>query len=433
MARTLQRGSMGEDVRQVQELLKRAGFDPGPIDGVFGSTTEAAVRQFQTSRGLDSDGKVGPITMAALTASSVPVGAARGRSLHIGLNRVDPNAYPFPVPDLRGCENDARDMLAVASARGFTGSMLLSPQATSAAVTEAIKLAAEELRSGDFFLLTYSGHGGQLRDLGGEEEDQLDETWVLYDRQLLDDELYALWGYFRAGVRILVLSDSCHSGTVSREFPGGPIAPEVDVAYASLQQAVANTTRGFMRRSATRGLTLDGAQLAELERSLSGILPQVVGELYRSRRSASAAAAREQRLLQLALDATTASSRDAGLADDQPPRTRNLPDDAQEADGQARGQLYRTVKAAASEPTPPSARVLLISGCQDNQLSLDGRKNGLFTQRLLEVWDSGRFNGADYLELHRRILTMMPPQQTPNLYWATPRDPAFEAQYPFTV
>jgi hypothetical protein len=47
--------------------------------------------------------------------------------------------------------------------------------------------------------------------------------------------------------------------------------------------------------------------------------------------------------------------------------------------------------------------VLLISGCRDNQLSLDGVKNGLFTQRLLETWSNGCFNG-NYRELHRQIV-----------------------------
>ena len=54
----------------------------------------------------------------------------------------------------------------------------------------------------------------------------MDETWVCYYRQFIDDELYELWGKFKAGVRILVLSDSCHSGTVLRNIPafvsGGP-------------------------------------------------------------------------------------------------------------------------------------------------------------------------------------------------------------------
>ena len=40
------------------------------------------------------------------------------------------------------------------------------------------------------------------------------------------------------------------------------------------------------------------------------------------------------------------------------------------------------------------ASVILISGCQDNQLSLDGDRNGLFTQTLLGVWDDGKWKAA---------------------------------------
>jgi hypothetical protein len=75
---------------------------------------------------------------------------------------------------------------------------------------------ARTLASGDILFLTYSGHGGQVEGGGSEEDDDLDETWCLYDRQLIDDELYSLFGRFRSGVRILMLSDSCHSGSVAR-------------------------------------------------------------------------------------------------------------------------------------------------------------------------------------------------------------------------
>jgi hypothetical protein len=56
-------------------------------------------------------------------------------------------------------------------------------------------------------------------DVTGDEEDQLDETWCLYDGQLIDDELYLELSKFAEGVRILVLSDSCHSGTMIRAGP----------------------------------------------------------------------------------------------------------------------------------------------------------------------------------------------------------------------
>jgi peptidoglycan hydrolase-like protein with peptidoglycan-binding domain len=59
----------GDDVKQIQTLLRIAGFDPGPSDGVYGPLTQAAVSAFQsTQSGLTVDGKVGPNTRAALRA-----------------------------------------------------------------------------------------------------------------------------------------------------------------------------------------------------------------------------------------------------------------------------------------------------------------------------------------------------------------------------
>ncbi|AKL97007.1 putative peptidoglycan-binding domain-containing protein [Clostridium aceticum] len=63
---TLRVGSRGDSVRQLQQLLKDAGFDPGPIDGIFGSKTQAAVIAFQASKGLTQDGVVGIRTWTAL-------------------------------------------------------------------------------------------------------------------------------------------------------------------------------------------------------------------------------------------------------------------------------------------------------------------------------------------------------------------------------
>jgi hypothetical protein len=60
------------DTRQIQQTLKKAGFDPGVIDGDMGPQTKAAVRAFQKANGLEIDGVVGPKTMAALVAAATP-------------------------------------------------------------------------------------------------------------------------------------------------------------------------------------------------------------------------------------------------------------------------------------------------------------------------------------------------------------------------
>jgi hypothetical protein len=141
---------------------------------------------------------------------------AKGIALHLGLNAVDPDHYGGWPGTLNACEADAQDMHAVAKSRRFKVQTLLTAGATRDKLTAAMANAAGELKSGDIFLLTYSGHGGQVPDLAGDEPDDMDETWCLFDGELLDDELQLLLAKFAAGVRILVLSDSCHSGTVTR-------------------------------------------------------------------------------------------------------------------------------------------------------------------------------------------------------------------------
>lgn len=148
--------------------------------------------------------------------------ARKGLGLHLGLNFVDPRHYGGWDGELRACENDANDMAALAKTRGIQSTVLITRKATRASVLARLRAAARALKSGDLFFLTFSGHGGQVKDASGEEPDKKDETWCLYDAQLIDDELYFELSKFAAGVRVLVLSDSCHSGTVTREREDPP-------------------------------------------------------------------------------------------------------------------------------------------------------------------------------------------------------------------
>lgn len=62
----LKMGSSGSQVRTLQTKLNRWGYNCGTVDGIFGSKTQTAVKQFQKNNGLAVDGIVGAKTAAAL-------------------------------------------------------------------------------------------------------------------------------------------------------------------------------------------------------------------------------------------------------------------------------------------------------------------------------------------------------------------------------
>ena len=59
-------GSSGSRVTELQQLLMARGFNPGPIDGIFGTGTEQALKNFQKFQGLDSNGVADDATIQAL-------------------------------------------------------------------------------------------------------------------------------------------------------------------------------------------------------------------------------------------------------------------------------------------------------------------------------------------------------------------------------
>jgi peptidoglycan hydrolase-like protein with peptidoglycan-binding domain len=63
---TIGPGATGEPVRRAQRALRRTPDLGLAVDGIFGSTTEAAVKKFQQGKGLTVDGIVGPHTWQAL-------------------------------------------------------------------------------------------------------------------------------------------------------------------------------------------------------------------------------------------------------------------------------------------------------------------------------------------------------------------------------
>ncbi|MEX0974115.1 MAG: N-acetylmuramoyl-L-alanine amidase [Bacillota bacterium] len=84
----------GDAVASLQQSLADLGYSPGPVDGDFGPRTDAAVRAFQKSAGLSTDGICGPLTWAALdrnlAESSRGGTVVRGRTLAGKTIVIDP-------------------------------------------------------------------------------------------------------------------------------------------------------------------------------------------------------------------------------------------------------------------------------------------------------------------------------------------------------
>ncbi len=190
-------------------------------------------------------------------------------SLHIAVDEVDQRLYAERFDPLPGCNADARAMAHLASCEGLLPSTLRGSEATADAVLAALRRIAQELDRGDFLFVTFSGHGSVVPDGNRDEEDRYDETLVLHDRQLLDDELWAAWAQFRAGVRIFVVIDSCHSGTAARMLDAVADRP-VD-APATLAAPVDPLKRS--RRLPRRARASDFAARAALYRQIDKATP----------------------------------------------------------------------------------------------------------------------------------------------------------------
>jgi peptidoglycan hydrolase-like protein with peptidoglycan-binding domain len=399
--RTLRRGMSGDDVARLQTRLKETGFLAGAVDGIFGSLTYNAVVGFQRANGLVADGIAGPLTQAALGLADQPdpqpqpqPGGGTALSLHIGVDSVDPAQYGGWSGNLSGCENDARTMTAVASAEGFATTQLFTRQATTANVLGAIRDAAGRLRPGGTFLLTYAGHGGQVPNANAgddPEQDAQDETWVLFDRQLIDDEIKQALTAFPAGTNIVMLSDSCHSGTVHRDMQD-PVQRE----FVQLKQS-------FYADLAQPRAAVGEPPVASFPRPAAAVTGR--GRLQSA--GAAGPVRSPGRLGQ--------GNGDPGARSDGGVVTREVPLDVNIRANEIQAADLAAAKAdATARGTDVVANGLLISGCQDSQLSQEVGGNGVFTSTLTRTWANNGFTGS-YVAFHKAIVSQMGPSQVPQL------------------
>ena len=207
-------------------------------------------------------GRVLIIAFISLVAVSAAEAKGKKYGLFIGIN-----AYGGGINPLKGCVNDATKMREAMTAKfGFNvadTSLLTDAAATRDGILAEMNKYAALAGPGDVFVMHYSGHGTLFPDKYSEEQDEskliymeapnkqgqmevmyergtYDSAIVPYDASLktsgkpwrnliLDDELYAiLGGITRKGAQVVLISDSCHSGTIDRAKASDEAQPRAE-------------------------------------------------------------------------------------------------------------------------------------------------------------------------------------------------------------
>ncbi|HEX2207739.1 MAG TPA: caspase family protein [Longimicrobium sp.] len=304
----------------------------------------------------------------------------RAVSIHIGVNQPGGRACTQPV--LMTSEEAAWRMAALASQAGYESLQVLRGRAaTRFAVHNALTGAAGMLETGDNLLVTFSGHGGQLNDARDAEPN--DESWCLFDGQLVDDKLAGYWRLFEPGVRIVVISDSCFSGGMNRNGDEDEVSFQAD----------------------------DG-----------GRRPRGGEEEVPGARGWRGDAEDDGR-----------RSRNGGDSWDGSARLHDGGDSSSPAPAQGTGNgaapAVSCITEAARDANAIHATVLMLTASSETRPAIDG----LFTRALLQTWNDGAFRKS-YCELHAEVSALVAqdsPRQEPQIFILGAATPDFALEPAF--
>ncbi|KAF9927324.1 Ca(2+)-dependent cysteine protease [Linnemannia zychae] len=185
--------------------------EPEVVTTTFDSAPEVKRHQLQVLEAKHADG----------TSTRLSDCSGERRALLIGIN------YTGHANPLNGCVNDTAVMKAFLETKGFDDSkirILTDDQVgtrwmpTREHILENLKWLIHDPKENDSYFLHYSGHGGQVNDLDGDETEGFDNCIFPLDHMengvITDDELHTLLvKALPTGVRLTVVFDCCHSGS----------------------------------------------------------------------------------------------------------------------------------------------------------------------------------------------------------------------------
>ena len=172
------------------------------------------------------------ICIILLIAASYNLSHATKRALVIGIGNY-PEASGWAKINGDKDLPIVRDMLLTNGFQSKDIVELKNESATADAIRKALDALVSKAAKGDVIYIHFSGHGQQITDLHGDEEDGFDEAWIPIDAQfsyakgkyegenhIVDDQLNQWLSQLRSKVgatgKITVVADACHSGGGSR-------------------------------------------------------------------------------------------------------------------------------------------------------------------------------------------------------------------------
>jgi plastocyanin len=176
-----------------------------PVDGTYQVTVTSYAA-----------GETGPYVLRARSGSALQ-GSGSGRvfGVLVGINEYT------RAGRLTGCAEDARSLFSTLQQTGLLAPesvALTDAMATRQAVRDAFARVGRAMGPDDLFLFFFSGHGSQTP---GRELDGFDETLVLIDGEMIDDEVGSLFDGIQGRVSLIAL-DACFSGGFARDVISAP-------------------------------------------------------------------------------------------------------------------------------------------------------------------------------------------------------------------
>jgi len=262
-------GDSGANVFSIQHLLNARGYAV-PVDGYFGNITDSNVRSFQSSRGLTSDGIVGPATWEALVIT-IRYGDS-GEAVKAAQRQLNKYGYNLTVDGIFGGDTDTavRDYqskrgLTVDGIIGMGTWSSLTSGGTSSGGTRA-ELAAQIRDNSRITLLTshpsgvydpqstaYQNIVDTANGLPAKTSSYSDvgRTSVYLSTAMLDtmNKLANTYGY---SYRVTEIAGGDHSST-SRHYVG--VAFDVNMINGATFSSRTTTVSNFMQRCRDHGAT----------------------------------------------------------------------------------------------------------------------------------------------------------------------------------